>query len=161
MRRAGLPVPGGWWVPQAALENGSAERLFRSLGGRYAVRSSSHREDQADRTAAGVFDSVLDVAPRDLMDACGRVLSSGSEAYFRRMTADQPPGRADTASAAPMDLLVQELVVPRAGGVAWVRGLGVDLEITAGRIDRGVAGARPMARASLSDLGPPWHAVPT
>src|SRR5207253_2116504 len=57
MRRAGLPVPPGWWMPPAALENGSAARLFASLpgDGRYAVRSSAAREDQDGRTAAGVY----------------------------------------------------------------------------------------------------------
>lgn len=155
MRRAGLPVPPGWWIPPVALENGSAERLFRGLRGRYAVRSSSHREDQAGHTAAGVFESLLDVAPRELLDACRRVVASGAPEYLARLE-----GSADGGAAAAVDVLVQEMVAPRAGGVAWTRGLGVDLEITAGRIEQGVSGAVPAVRASLSELGTPWSALP-
>jgi pimeloyl-ACP methyl ester carboxylesterase/phosphohistidine swiveling domain-containing protein len=150
MRRAGLPVPHGWWVPPAALENGTAARLFQGLQGRYAVRSSANVEDQADHTAAGVFTSLLHVAPADLMDACRKVVASGAEAYLSRLSGE----------TARVDVLVQEMVAPRAGGVAWVRGLGVDLEIAQGRMDAGVSGEAPMVRASLSRLGRPWTLLP-
>jgi pimeloyl-ACP methyl ester carboxylesterase/phosphohistidine swiveling domain-containing protein len=155
MRASGLPVPPGWWIPQAALENGTAERLFVSLPseGRYAARSSAAGEDQIGRTAAGVYESELEVAPAGLLEACGRVSGSGKAEYF---AATGGAGEANTRC----NVLVQEMAGRTAGGVAWVRALGADLEIAAGDFSRGVAGSEAVTRAALSTLGPPWTAVP-
>jgi pimeloyl-ACP methyl ester carboxylesterase/phosphohistidine swiveling domain-containing protein len=178
--RAGLPVPAGWWVPPEALANGSAARLFATLprDHRYAVRSSALAEDQTERTAAGVFHSELDVAPPNLAAACERVAGSGQAEYFadRRppgpetgvsgapVPSDDRPSRGVEASVAEcmprVEILVQEMAPRAAGGVAWVRALGIDLEIGAGAIERSVAGSEPVTRASLSQLGPPWEHVP-
>jgi pimeloyl-ACP methyl ester carboxylesterase len=113
MRRAGLPVPPGWWIPPAALENGSAARLFATLprAARYAVRSSAAREDQVDRIAAGVYESELDVSPDELPAACQRVSRSARPDYFEAV--------GERASAlAPCDVLVQAMAPRTAGGVA-------------------------------------------
>src|SRR5438874_2645467 len=49
----------------------------RSLGAeRFAVRSSAPHEDGPAHTAAGVYDSVLDVRPRELVDAVKQVWAS-------------------------------------------------------------------------------------
>jgi pimeloyl-ACP methyl ester carboxylesterase/phosphohistidine swiveling domain-containing protein len=186
LRRAGLPVPAGWWVPPEALANGSASRLFATLprDRRYAVRSSAVDEDQAERTAAGIFHSELEVAPPDLAAACERVAGSGQAEYFnhgRPPTADRrPPGPETGVSGAPapsddgpakeveavadgprrVEVVVQEMAPRAAGGVAWVRALGIDLEIGAGAIERSVAGSEPVTRLSLSRLGAPWEQIP-
>src|SRR4029077_11373559 len=58
------------------------------------------------------------------------------------------------------DVLLQEMAPSEVGGVAWVRALGIDLEMAPGAFDRAVAGAGRVVRASLSTLGPPWTQVP-
>lgn len=87
--RAGLPVPDGFVVTTGALdrrrEQGgwntrdriAIERAFAALGAeRVAVRSSGAREDGADKSYAGVFESLLDVRAETLFEALDGVADS-------------------------------------------------------------------------------------
>lgn len=86
MRAAGLPVPGGFCVMAGALHARvryapKLLRAFDRLGAEHvAVRSSGLAEDGAERSYAGVFESVLDVSRDGLLDALATVTASFSSA---------------------------------------------------------------------------------
>lgn len=113
---AGLPVPPGVVLTvefgtaspegrRAALADAAAE-----LGaGPFAVRSSGVAEDGADRSFAGMYETVLDVAPEDLPAAVDRCLASA----VGDRVADY-----DHRGGIPMAVLVQRMVRPVAAGVA-------------------------------------------
>jgi pyruvate,water dikinase len=103
-----LPVGFGDESPEArrsALAGAAAE-----LGpGPFAVRSSGVAEDGAEHSFAGMFETVLDVAPAALADAVDRCLASAS--------ADRVAGY-DRRDGMPMAVLIQRMVRPVAAGVA-------------------------------------------
>src|SRR5206468_3467201 len=112
------------------------------------------------QTAAGVYDSELGIAPPDLLEACRRVAQSGRAEYFagnrpnaKSQIQNSQSLRSADCSVPPCDVLVQEMAASEAGGVAWVRALGMDLEMAPGAFDRAVAGAASVTRTSLSTLG--------
>ncbi len=89
MVQAGLPVPRGLVIPDAAFcdeQEGTSlcgtrqrrlRRLCRRLGlRRMAVRSSGRGEDGSDHSLAGVFESILDVDRDGLGEAVERVRRS-------------------------------------------------------------------------------------
>lgn len=135
---SGHEVPDGFVIPAgadcslAALE-GALDRLGR---GPYAVRSSGVAEDRADASLAGRYRTVLDVeTPHDVHAAAAQVRGSG-------------------LADAPLAVLVQRMVRPRAAGVMFtanpvtgddevvieaVRGLGDRLMDGGADADRWVA----------------------
>ncbi|MGI8658724.1 MAG: PEP/pyruvate-binding domain-containing protein [Candidatus Limnocylindria bacterium] len=112
---AGARVPAGFVLPvgfaaapdvrSAALADAAAE-----LGaGPFAVRSSGVAEDGSERSFAGMYETVLDVAPEDLPAAVDRCLASA--------VADRVADY-DHRDGASMAVLVQRMVRPVAAGVA-------------------------------------------
>jgi phosphoenolpyruvate synthase/pyruvate phosphate dikinase len=112
----GARVPGGIVLTAGASSLTADERrsVLRSraeeLGsGPFAVRSSGIAEDGADRSFAGIYETVLDVSPDDLPDATDRVLASAVAARV----GDYAP-----AGDGRMAVIVQRMVTPTAAGVA-------------------------------------------
>jgi rifampicin phosphotransferase len=114
---AGARVPDGLVLTVASGEltaddrrsllDGSAEELG---SGPFAVRSSGIGEDGAERSFAGMYETVLDVPSDELPAATDRVLASARAA---RATSygSTPNGR--------MAVIVQRMVAPAAAGVAF------------------------------------------
>ena len=115
---AGVRVPDGlrrWAWPMASLGRGRRRppprfgAAVRALGaGPFAVRSSAVGEDGDERSFAGMYESVLGVAPDDVPDAVDRV----------RASADGRVLAYDRAAGDRMAVIVQRMVVARAAGVA-------------------------------------------
>ena len=81
-----------------------------SLGdGPFAVRSSGVAEDGAERSYAGMFETVLGVFPDDVLAATERVLASGHSARVAGYEASTD-GR--------MAVVIQRMIEPVAAGVA-------------------------------------------
>ena len=112
---AGARVPDGLVLTVAgsgmpADERGSLLQAgVADLGnGRFAVRSSGVAEDGAERSFAGVYETVLDVPADGLAAAADRVLASARAAR----------AQAYGAAAGHMAVIVQRMVAPTAAGVA-------------------------------------------
>jgi phosphohistidine swiveling domain-containing protein len=141
--RAGARVPAGFAVearlrPWTQDETAAVEERVRDLlrAGPLAVRSSAVGEDSAERSFAGLFESVLDVRSADAaLDAAGRCRSSASSERVRAY-----------AGAAPaVGVVFQSLVDARAAGVCFTldpdgRDAAVRIEAVAGRGDALVGG---------------------
>jgi rifampicin phosphotransferase len=121
---AGLPVPAGFVVTPEAFEAWEAAgpavaaAASRLGGDRYAVRSSAAAEDLPGASYAGMYESVLDVAPAGVAAAVRQVWESGAA---DRVIAYRE-GRAGAAAQAPaarMAVLVQVMVGAQAAGVAF------------------------------------------
>ncbi len=113
----GASVPDGLVLTVAAGRMSADERgsLLRAgvaeLGsGPYAVRSSGIAEDGAERSFAGMYETVLDVSTDGLPAAADRVLAS---AQAVRPNAYGPAGDGHMA------VIVQRMVAPAAAGVAF------------------------------------------
>lgn len=113
---AGARVPDGLVLTFAAGELTADDR--RSLlgasaeelgSGPFAVRSSGIAEDGAERSFAGMYETVLDVPADELPAATDRVLASAQAA---RATAY------GSAANGHMAVIVQRMVAPAAAGVA-------------------------------------------
>ncbi len=202
--RVGLPVPRAWVVPPHAFrafldangllplaEQGRDAELYGAIprapipfaleapAPRLAVRSSALDEDGAERSAAGQYETVLDVTPDGLADAVRRCWASHHApraAAYRHGACS--PGRDGAAggSTAPggMAVVLMEMLDPRASGVlfttnpltgSWremvaeaVWGLGEPL--VSGRMvpDRYVL-ARPRLPARLAAVAARWSGV--
>jgi pyruvate,water dikinase len=112
----GVRVPDGFVLP-VGFGEASPEARRRALadaaaelgGGPFAVRSSAVAEDGTERSFAGMYETILDVAGSDLPAAVDRCLASASDdrvAGYRR------------GDGAQMAVLVQRMVQPTAAGVA-------------------------------------------
>jgi len=113
---AGVRVPDGVVLTVAAGGVSADERasLLRAavadLGkGPFAVRSSAIAEDAAERSFAGMYETVLDVPADGLPVATDRVVASAQAA---RVQAYGP------AADGHMAVIVQRMVAPAAAGVA-------------------------------------------
>jgi phosphohistidine swiveling domain-containing protein len=124
LAEAGFPVPPGFVVMPEAFEAWEvAEPAVAAAAGdvgadRYAVRSSAVAEDLWGASYAGMYETVLNVAPADVASAVGQVWESGSAervvAYRQgRAEAAGPPG------TVRMAVLVQVMVEAGAAGVAF------------------------------------------
>ena len=117
---AGLPVPPAVVIPAGAF--GDPDRLAAALpaaaatlGDRVAVRSSAVAEDLAHASYAGLYDSLLAVAPGQLADAVWRIHASGAGA---RVAAYQQR-QGGQAGSGGMAVLIQQMLTPSAAGVAF------------------------------------------
>ncbi|HET6744982.1 MAG TPA: PEP/pyruvate-binding domain-containing protein [Candidatus Limnocylindria bacterium] len=112
---AGFHVPEGIVLTADAAGRAAEDRqsllrdAIQGLGiGPFAVRSSGVSEDGAEHSFAGMYESVLDVAPEGVPAATDRVLASGSAAR---------PAAYQQGSHAGMAVIVQRMVRPAAAGV--------------------------------------------
>ena len=113
---AGVRVPDGVVLDATVVNLTADERRLLLLaaadslgGGQFAVRSSGVAEDGVERSFAGIFETVLDVAAGDLAEATDQTLASARSA---RVDAYDPAG------AAPLAVIIQRMVTPVATGVA-------------------------------------------
>jgi phosphohistidine swiveling domain-containing protein len=121
---AGLPVPAGFVVTPGAFGDWDVAgpavvaEAARLGADRYAVRSSAAAEDLPGASYAGMYESVLNVAPPDVTAAVQRVRESGTA---DRVAAYQQglAGAARPAQAARIAVLVQVMVEAQAAGVAF------------------------------------------
>ena len=113
---AGVRVPEGVVMTAEAAALTAPERRWGlangtwDLGpGPFAVRSSGISEDGVDRSFAGMYETVLGVAPDDLGTAVERCLASARAARVTEYERGTP---------GQMAVIVQRMVVPVAAGVA-------------------------------------------
>jgi pyruvate,water dikinase len=162
--RAGAPVPEGFAVEATRLEPKAwpapAREEFRRrlegllAAGPVAIRSSALEEDGAQRSFAGIFETVLGVTSvSDAIEAASHCIASGDATRFYAYAGPRDP--------VPVGLVVQRQVGSRSAGVCFTRDpLGRDgavlLEAVSGCGDRLVSGeAQPEAwRVYRSALGP-------
>ena len=113
---AGARVPDGVVLTADAADMTSDERRWLlgagawGMGsGPFAVRSSGTAEDGAERSYAGIYESVLDVSVDELPAAVERCLASARAA---RVAEYEP------AESGRMAVIIQQMVTPAAAGVA-------------------------------------------
>jgi phosphohistidine swiveling domain-containing protein len=142
-------VPDGFVLTVDGVELPPDERnrqiasAVESLGdGPFAVRSSGVAEDGADRSYAGMFESVLGVPTDDVLAATERVLASGNSARVAGYQASTD-GR--------MAVLIQRMIEPIAAGVALTADpIGGDRRTSIVTAVRGT-GDRLVSGASIGD----------
>jgi phosphohistidine swiveling domain-containing protein len=112
---AGVRVPEGVVMTAEAAAVSAPERRSDLAGsawelgpGPFAVRSSGISEDGADRSFAGMYETVLEVAPDDLSTAIERCLASAGAARVTEYEHD---------TGGRMAVIVQRMVAPVAAGV--------------------------------------------
>jgi pyruvate,water dikinase len=112
---AGVRVPDGVVLTAGAADMTADERtsllldVARDLGaGPFAVRSSGISEDGSERSFAGMYESVLNVAANELAAATERTLESAQTSR----AAEYQPG-----SDGRMAVIIQRMVAPAAAGV--------------------------------------------
>jgi pyruvate,water dikinase len=121
---AGLPVPAGFVVTPVAFSDWDvagpaiAAEVARLGGDRYAVRSSAAAEDLPGASYAGMYETMLNVAPADVAAAVRQVWRSGTAGRVAAYR-EGLPGAAGRVQAAPMAVLVQVMVAADAAGVAF------------------------------------------
>jgi phosphoenolpyruvate synthase/pyruvate phosphate dikinase len=111
LQRGGLPVPPAVVVPVG--ETVAADELAAAterLGEPLAVRSSASGEDAGERSAAGQFETLLDVTRAELPAAVQRVRRSATSARAQAYGAD-----------AEMAVVIQRQVRATRAGVAFSR----------------------------------------
>ncbi len=135
---AGLRVPAGFVVTASARVTASelAERIAKLGAGPFAVRSSAVAEDSASRSFAGQLETLLNVAPPDVMGAIERCRASGSALRVLCYA----------GTAGDVAVIVQQQVAAEVAGVAFSadprtgeRGVVV-IDATRGLGDRLVSG---------------------
>ena len=121
-----------WGVANGAWDLGS---------GPFAVRSSGISEDGVDRSFAGMYETVLEVAPDDLGTAVERCLASARAARVTEY---------ERGTSGRMAVIIQRMVAPVAAGVRVPEGVVMtseDAALTAPERRWGVA-------KGAWDLGP-------
>ncbi len=107
----GLPIPPSVVVPvDDAGRVDDPRGLVTSLGEPLAIRSSGLGEDASDRSAAGQFESLLDVTLDRLEDAVRTVHASADSDRVRTYTGGAPSG---------MAVLIQRQIPSTRAGVAF------------------------------------------
>ena len=157
LRRDGLPVPDGFVLPHGLLRNVRASddfsltaraairaQLARLGVGPFAVRSSALDEDGAEKSFAGIFESVLDVPRHQVGQAIDEVLAS-----FESERAKSYRGSDEAASC----ILVQRMVDAQYAGVVFTRHPRYPAEVMVEYVDGCgealVSGAKDPQRATL------------
>lgn len=163
LAQAGFPVPAGFVVTGAALGMPPGE-LTAALaasaatigGGPFAVRSSAVAEDLADASFAGLYETFLGVAPADLENAVRRCFDSAAaervSSYAHAVAARlEHSGRGENAHR--MAVLVQQMLQPRAAGVAFTAH-----PLTGSRDEIVITATRGLADGLVSgtDVGEEW-----
>ena len=87
----------------------------------FAVRSSAVGEDGAKLAHAGQFLTLLDVDLAGVPEAAHRVWQSGAAAHVAAYRAARNSAARDTDDRAPMAVIVQRQLAPRAAGAAFSR----------------------------------------
>jgi len=118
LNRQGVRVPATWVLLDPVADHRQLSRVLAYLadsGGRFAVRSSANVEDGGDRSYAGQFTTVVDVAGLDqLVEAVVAIIQSGLSdglGAYRRQAGDQRP--------IEMGVVIQEMVEPVVSGIAF------------------------------------------
>jgi pyruvate,water dikinase len=118
LSRQGVRVPATWVMVEPIADRRQLSRILAPLGDsdcRFAVRSSANVEDGGDRSYAGQFTTVVDVAGLDqLVEAAVAVIQSGlgdGVGVYRRQAGDDRP--------IEMGVVVQEMVKPVVSGIAF------------------------------------------
>ena len=146
---SGVRVPEGVVVTVAGAELPTQERVWQlgagswEMGaGPFAVRSSGVAEDGVDRSYAGMYETVLEVAPDDLGEAVERCLAS---ARGTRVAGYEP------GTNGRMAVIIQRMVRPAAAGVALTADpITGDRETTTVTAVRGI-GDRLVAGEAVGD----------
>ena len=109
---AGFPVPAGFVVPvDEDTDDAELVAAAASVADRLAVRSSAVAEDLAGASFAGMYESYLDVPPKEVPEAVRRCRGSADTA---RVAAYRPVG-----TEAGVAVLAQAMVAAKASGVAF------------------------------------------
>lgn len=101
-------------VPAPGLADDLAAALYDLGEGPFAVRSSGQSEDGADHSHAGQFDTVLNVAPADVLEMAGKVWASGfgeTVATYRALRTGE--------DAKPPAIVVQRMIAAKQSGVVF------------------------------------------
>ncbi|HTK45155.1 MAG TPA: PEP/pyruvate-binding domain-containing protein [Patescibacteria group bacterium] len=146
---AGVRVPDGVVLDaeSSALPAGERNALLveaaAALGGeRYAVRSSGISEDGADRSFAGLYETVLDVPASELLRASEIVLQSGPAGLAHQY---------DPGASGEMAVIVQLMVDADTAGVAFTADpVTGDRDVTVVSAVKGL-GARLVSGAETGD----------
>jgi len=176
MRNAGLPVPNGAVVRSDVIEHfglmsgtqkeAFAAKIWLMIGQQpCAVRSSASGEDGADKSFAGIFDSVLHVKEDTLRTALETVIASFSSARANSYAADAPQGNDG-------NILVQQMVDAEYAGVLFTedptapglmmielaKGTGDDL--VSGRVTPETHRFGRFTKRAVSEEKPPFELAP-
>jgi phosphohistidine swiveling domain-containing protein len=126
-RHAGFDVPDGFVItagarvgdepiPTGTLADDIIAAAAALWDGPLAVRSSSTREDRADASFAGLYETVLDVSGEAaLLEAVGRVWASAGSSRVLEYEGE----RTGSAGPTPIAVLVQPMLIADAAGVAF------------------------------------------
>lgn len=158
--KAGFNVPNGFVLSDADIKqvlDGEINELSLLLNDfpkstLFAVRSSAAAEDGNDNSYAGMFESQLNV-PNDLelITAAIEYVNNSSKAF---RVAEYSDGKEQF-----MNIVIQEMVIPRIAGVAFSRAIDITgedvilLEFVSGLADKLVAG-----KAKATQVTAPLHA---
>ncbi len=125
MRKAGFSVPDGVVIPTPLIERmktmGAGEKsqivnqVWSMVGQQpSAVRSSAAAEDGADKSFAGIFESILDVSDAGMADAIEQVASSFESVHSGHYDAQ-------LSNAHQGNILIQRMVEARYSGVLFTQ----------------------------------------
>ncbi|MDZ4772283.1 MAG: PEP/pyruvate-binding domain-containing protein [Planctomycetota bacterium] len=141
LMEAGFEVPNGFVVRASAVRargadgrfaaedaNAVVEALRRMSATRLAVRSSGLNEDGADKSYAGVFDSILDVEKDSVFAALERVADSLSTDRTAAYSSERETGAIVVQAMVPARfagvLFTEHPAHSGAAAVEWIAGLG-------------------------------------
>lgn len=129
---AGQPVPTALSL-QDAFDPRLPTLLASHPEARWAVRSSSYGEDQADSANAGLSTTYLRVPADEVNERVAELRGTGVE-----------------------EVVVQRFIAPVLSGIAFVRHLAVELEWVEGHLEALADGQVSPERAVISRLGEGW-----
>jgi rifampicin phosphotransferase len=153
----GLPIPPTVVVPVADAGRVDDPRgVLEALGEPLAVRSSALGEDASDWSAAGQFESLLDVSVDGLQDAVRKVHASAGSDRVRAYAGGAPPGmavviqRQVSSARAGVAFSIDPLTGEDAVVIECVFGFGDQLVSGEAEPDRFIVGPDGEVRASLA-----------